>query len=142
MSSLAIIGSIILGYGSSNNGFYWPNLDFLGTGFSYIENSFSMIAGVIASVRKIKHLDKLAGLDKASNWLMGIGIGINVVLSLYNNLTNSNLSSAQKAGNIIGDIVYIAASSAAIWGVSVLTAMIHVVGPFLAPVVGFGTTLD
>ena len=68
----------------------------------------------------------------------GIGIGINVGLSLYNNLTNSNLSNAQKAGNIVGDIVYIAASSAATWGVSVLTAMIPVVGPFIAPVVGFG----
>ena len=138
MSSLAISGSIILGYGSSNKGFYWPNLDFLGTGFGYIENSFSMIAGVIDGVRKIKHLDKLAGLDKASNWLMGIGIGINVGLSLYNNLTNSNLSGAQKAGNIVGDIVYIAASSAATWRVSVLTTMIPFVGPFLAPVVGFG----
>lgn len=134
MSSLAIIGSIILGYGSSNKGFYWLNLDFLETGFGYNENSFSMIAGVIDVVRKIKHIDKLAGLDKASNWLMGIGI--NVGLSLYNNLTNSNLSSAQKAGNIIGDIVYIAASSAAKWGVSALNAMIPVVG------FGFGTTLD
>lgn len=144
MSSLAISGSIILGYGSSNKGFYWPNLDFLETGFGYIEDSFSMIAGVIDGVQKIKHLDKLAGLDKASKWLMGIGIGINVGLSLYNNLINSNLSSAQKAGNIVGDIGYIAASSAATWGVSALTAMIPVVGPFLAPVVGsgFGTTLE
>ena len=73
-----------------------------------------------------------------------MGIGINVGLSLYNNLTNSNLSSAQKAGNIVGDIVYIAASSEATWWVSALTAMIPVVGPFLAPVVGFGvgTALD
>ena len=98
MSSLAISGSIILGYGTSNKGFYWPNLDFLGTGFGYIENSFSMIAGVIDGVRKIKHLDKLAGLDKASNWLMGIGIGINVGLSLYNNLTNSNLFTSPSYG--------------------------------------------
>ena len=136
MSSLAISGSIILGYGTSNKGFYWPNFDFLGTGFGYIENSFSMIAGVIDGVRKIKHLDKLAELDKASKWLKGIGIGINVVLTLYNNLTNSNLSSAQKAGNIVGDIVYIAASSAATGGVSALTARIPVVG------FGFGTALD
>ncbi|MBR3864968.1 MAG: RHS repeat-associated core domain-containing protein, partial [Clostridia bacterium] len=128
MSSLAISGSIIPGYGSSNKGFYWPNLDFLGTGFGYIENSFSMIAGVIDGVRKIKHLDKLAGLDKVSKWLMRMGIGINVGLSLYNNLTNSNLSGAQKEGNIVGDIVYIAASSAATWGVSALTTMIPVVG--------------
>ena len=104
----------------------------------YIENSFSMVAGVIDGVRKIKHLNKLAGLDKASNWLMGIGIGINVGLSFYNNLTNSNLTGSQKAGNIVGDIVYIAASSAATWGISALTAMIPVVGPFIAPIVGFG----
>ena len=52
MSSLAISGSIILGYGSSNKDFYWPNLDFLGTWFGYIENSFSMIAGVIDGFEK------------------------------------------------------------------------------------------
>ena len=138
MSSLAISGNIIFGYGTSNKDFSWPNLDFLGTGFGHIENAFSMIAGVIDGVRKIKHLDKLAGLDKASKWLMRIGIGINVGLSLYNNLTNSNLSSAQKAGNIVGDIVYIAASSAATRGVAALTVMIPVVGPFIAPIVGFG----
>ena len=61
---------------------------------------------------------------------------INVGLSLYNNLTNSNLFSAQKAGNIVGDIAYIAASSAATWEVFALTAMIPVVG------FGFGTALD
>ena len=144
VSSVALGGIIISNIGTINHSFIWPNLDFLGTGFGYIENSFSMIAGVIDGIRNIKHLDKLAGLDKASNWLMGIGIGINVGLSIYNNLTNSNLSGSQKAGNIFGDIVYIVASSAATWGVSALTAMIPVVGPFLAPIVGFGfgTALD
>lgn len=53
-------------------------------------------------------------------------------------MTNSILTGAQKAGNIFGDIGYIAASSVAIWGISVLTAMIPVVGPFIVPIVGFG----
>ena len=144
VNSLALGGIITPIIGTLNQSFCWPNLDFLGTGFGYIENSFSMVAGVIDGVRKIKHLNKLAGLDKASNWLMGIGIGINVGLSFYNNLTNSNLTGSQKAGNIVGDIVYIAASSAATWGISALTAMIPVVGPFIAPIVGFefGTAFD
>ncbi len=144
INSLAIDEIVVPCGGLINKGFYWSNLDFLGTGFGYIENSFSMIVGVIDGVRKIKHLDKLVGLDKASNWLMGISIGINVGLSLYKNLTNSNLSDEQKAGNILGDIVYIAASSAATWGVSALTAMIPIIGPIIAPIVGlvFGTAFD
>ena len=144
VSSLAINGSVVPGGGLINKGFHWPNLDFLGTGFGLIENTFSVIAGVIDGVRKIKHLDKLASLDKASDQLMIIGAIINAGLSIYNNLTNSNLTRAQKAGNIVGDIVYIAASSGATWGISALTAMIPVVGPFLAPIVGFGfgTALD
>ena len=121
-----------------NESFYWPNLDFLGIGFGCIENIFSMIVGVIDGARKSKDLDKLAGLDKASNWLMGIGIGINIGLSIYNNLTNSNLTGAQKAGNIFGDVGYIAVGSFATWGVSKLTALIPVVGPFIAPIVGVG----
>ena len=76
VSSLALGENIAPDGLSINKGFYWPNLDFLGIGFGYIENSFSMIAGVIDGVRKIKHL------DKASNLLMGIGI--NVGLPLYN----------------------------------------------------------
>lgn len=129
---------------SLNKKFNWPNLDFLGTGFGYAENIFSVIAGTIDGIRNIKHLNKLAGLEKASNWLMGIGIGLNVGLSFYNNLINSNLSSVQKAGNIVGDIGYIAVSSFATWGVSALTALIPVVGPFIAPIVGFafGTAFD
>ena len=144
INSLAIDEIVVPCGGLINKGFYWSNLDFLGTGFGYIENSFSMIVGVIDGVRKIKHLDKLVGLDKASNWLMGISIGINVGLSLYKNLTNSNLSDEQKAGNILGDIVYIAASSAATWGVSALTAMIPIIGPIIAPIVGvvFGIAFD
>ena len=129
---------------SLNKKFNWPNLDFLGTGFGYAENIFSVIAGTIDGIRNIKHLNKLAGLEKASNWLMGIGIGLNVGLSFYNNLTNSNLSGVQKAGNIVGDIGYIAVSSFATWGVTALTALNPVVGPFIAPIVGFafGTAFD
>ena len=144
VNSRFLSGRIIPAYESINKSFYWPNLDFLGTGFSHIENSFSVIAGMVDGVRKIKHLDKLSSLDKASKLLMKIGIGINVGLSLYNNLTDSNLTGAEKAGNILGDIIYIFVSSVATFGISALTAMIPGVGPFLAPVVGFsfGTAFD
>ena len=138
MMASSPIGIVIPNFGAINYNLSWPNLDFLGTGFGYFENTFSMIAGIIDGARKIKHLDKLAGLDKVSNWLMGIGIGINVGLSIYNNLIDFNLTGAQKAGNIIGDVAYIATSSALTWGIAALTAMIPVVGPFIAPIIGFG----
>lgn len=58
INSLAINEIDVPCGGLINKGFYWSNLDFLRTGFGYIENSFSMIVGVIDGVRKIKHLDK------------------------------------------------------------------------------------
>ena len=103
-----------------------------------------MIFGAIDGTRKLKHLDKVAGLENASNLLMLIGVGLEIRLSLYNNLTNFNLSGAQKAGNFVGDTIYIGLSSIATYGLSYVTAMIPVVGPFISPIVGFvfGTIFD
>lgn len=53
-------------------------MSFLATGFGVIENGFSIFAGVIDGYRNVKGIDKLVGLEKASNWLMAIGIVINV----------------------------------------------------------------
>ena len=69
---------------------------------------------------------------------MGIGIALNVGLSLYDNLTAPGLLPSQRAGNIAGDMVYICASSALTWGVGALVTMIPVVGIFIAPLVAFG----
>ena len=120
-------------------------MSFLSTGFSFIENAFSTFTGAVDSYRKIEKLDNIPGLEKASNILMWIGIGLNVSLSAYESfLVNKSQSGPQKWGNFIGDVTYIAASSAITYGVGYLVGMIPYAGPFLAvPVSIFvGTLLD
>ena len=114
----------------------WLDLSLLGVGFSWIENGFSIFAGAVDGYRKIKGLNEFAGLETASNWLMVIGIALNVGLSIYDNLTIPDLSGIQRAGNIAGDCLYIGLSAFLTWGVSALVAMIPGVGPFIAPLVG------
>ena len=145
VSSLTLGESIVPGRLSINKGFYWPNLDFLGTGFGYIENTFSMIGGAIDGYRKIKHLFKISGLEVASDWLMGIGMFINAGLSVYDNfIYSNNLSLDEKLLNVTGDVAYILVSSGIIYGVGYLTAFIPFVGPFIAPITALlsGIVLD
>ena len=130
------------------NHFYgnnYPDLSFLSTGFSFIENTFSTFAGAVDGYRKIKKLDNIPGLEKASDILMWVGIGLNVVLSVYESFfVNKSQSRPQKWGNFIGDVAYIAASSATTYGVGYLVGIIPYAGPFLAAPVSIfvGTLLD
>ena len=114
----------------SNN---YPDLSFLSSGFSFLENGFSMITGVIDGYRQIKNLDSIAGLEKASNALLFVGIALNVGLSAYENFAvNQSQDISQRIDNFLGDVAYIAISSAATYGVGYLVAMIPYVGPVLA----------
>ena len=145
VSSLTLGESIVPGGLSINKGFYWTNLDFLGTCFEYIENTFSMIACVIDGYRKIKYLSKISGLEVASDWLMGIGMFINAGLRVYDNfIYPNNLSLNKKLGNVAGDVAYILVSSGIIYGVGYLTTLIPLVGPFISPITSFlsGIVLD
>ncbi len=56
---------------------------------------------------------------------------------IYNNLTQSGLSAARRAGNISGDILHIGLSASISWGTGALVAMIPIVGPFIAPFVAY-----
>ena len=110
-----------------------PDLSFLSAGFSFIDNAFSTISGAIDGYRKIKNLDSISGLEKASSVLMWVGIGLNVGLSAYENfLVNNSQPASQKWGNFVGDVAYIAVSSAITYGAGALVGMIPKAGPFLA----------
>ena len=131
--------------GNHSYGNNYPDLSFLSTGFSFIENTFSTFAGAVDGYRKIEKFDNIPGLKKASKILMWVGIGLNVALSAYESfLVNKSQSGPQKWGNFIGDVAYIAASSAITYGVGFLLGMIPYAGPFLAAPVSIfvGTLLD
>ena len=54
----------------------WPDLSFLSTGFDFLENAFSTFVIAIHSYRKIEKIDNIPGLEKISNILMWLGIGL------------------------------------------------------------------
>jgi hypothetical protein len=54
-----------------------------------------------------------SGLGKYTNWLMGIGIGLDILSSVYNNYTNSNLTAGQKWASFGADVGYIAVKAGA-----------------------------
>ena len=50
-------------------------------------------------------------LNSYSDWLMGIGIGLDIVSSAYNNYMNPNLAAGQKWASFGSDVGYIAVTS-------------------------------
>lgn len=56
-------------------------------------------------------------------------------------MTAPGLSKVQRAGNIVGDVVYIALNAAVTWGISTAVAEIPYVGVFIAPFAGMGIAI-
>ena len=59
-------------------------------------------------------------LTKYSNWLLGIGIGLDLAVSAYNNYHNPNLTTGQKWASFFADVGYIGATSALAYGAGAL----------------------
>ena len=113
------------------------DLEYIRTQFRNFERKISTIVGIANGFWQIANFEDFPYLNKVSNLLTGISIGIDLGLSFYNNLNNANLTNAQKAGNITGDMIFIAVSNGTTFGVTYLTSHIPAVGPFVAPHVGF-----
>lgn len=123
----------------------WPDLSFLSSGFGFIENGFSMFAGIVDGYSNIKYLDDISSFGSLSDGLMFIGMVLNLGLSAYDNfILPNNLTRSQRCGNLLGDISYIGLSGGVTYGIGYLTFLIPVVGPFIAPVISFttGVVLD
>ena len=135
--------------GNSHNyipGYNFPDLSFLSNIFSFLENRFSLFVGIAEGYYQFEKLDNLTGLKNASLVLTFVGIGLNVRLSAYESfLVNHSQSPPQKIANFVGDIAYIAVSSAATYGIGYLVGVtIPYAGPFLAvpASLGAGEVLD
>ena len=67
--------------------------------------------GLLSYIGASKLNDFQSGLGKYTNWLMGIGIGLDVLSSAYKNYTNPSLTSGQKWSSFGADVCYIAVKS-------------------------------
>ena len=80
-----------------------------------IDSVSSYLAGSVDGLISYIDIPKLNGfqgkLNKYSNWLMGIGIGLDIASSTYNNYMNPNLTTGQKWASFGSDVGYIAAKS-------------------------------
>ena len=59
-------------------------------------------------------------LTRYSNWLLGIGIGLDIAASAYDNYHNPNLTAGQKWASFAADVGYIGATSALAYGAGAL----------------------
>ena len=140
---------IIFKAGTMNVYLYFSDNALVAMGTRYVREELFLSEGIYVS----ENGDEVIYIDNGYVHVNGKEVTYNIdsyadntlVLTLSDattiSITNNNGEKslvAQKEGNIVGDIVYIAASSAATWGVAALTVMIPVVGPFIAPIVGFG----
>ena len=80
-----------------------------------IDKISSYLAGSVDGLLTYMNNPKYKGfhnkLNSYSDWLMGIGIGLDIVSSAYNNYMNPNLTSGQKWASFGLDVGYIAVTS-------------------------------
>ncbi|MBR2722425.1 MAG: RHS repeat-associated core domain-containing protein [Clostridia bacterium] len=61
-----------------------------------------------------------SGLNKYSKWLLGLGVGLDIATSAYNNYNNSALSTGQKWASFGADLGYIGVTAAVSYGLGSL----------------------
>lgn len=126
-------------------GHYFPDLSFLSTGLSFIDNLFSTFAGLVDGYQKISKKNIISGLDEATTSLMILGIILDFGLSAYDSfLVNASQSLPQKWGNFVGDVAYSLVSNGITYLSGYLVGLIPYVGPIIAAPVSIivGTILD
>lgn len=117
---------------SSNRSILTPNsYEWMGTvlaGLSCIHGAVdkvsSYLVGSLDGLLNYAGISKLNGfqskLSGYSNLLLGIGIGLDVATSAYNNFNNPNLTTTQKWARFGADIGYIGVTSALSYGAGIL----------------------
>ena len=75
---------------------------------SYLAGS---VDGLLTYMNNPKYKGVRNKLNSYSDWLMGIGIGLDIVSSAYNNYMNPNLTVGQKLASFGSDVGYIAVTS-------------------------------
>ena len=102
------------------------------------DNAFSAGAGLINGSLEIKGLSDISGLEIASNVIMGVAIGVNVLSSGYERFGMENEYTT--TGNVIlfaVDMLEIGLTSTVSYITGAAVSTIPVVGPFIAVPVGW-----
>lgn len=83
----------------------------------FADSVSSYLAGTADGLLSYNGAPKLngfqSGLGKYTNWLMGIGIGLDILSSAYNSYTNPNLTAGQKWACFGADVGYVAVKAGA-----------------------------
>lgn len=109
-------GSYLSGSNSSGgSGFLGNLISGVSAMHGVVDRISSYLAGSVDGLISYIGIPKLNGfqgkLNNYSNWLMGIGIGLDIASSAYNNYMNPNLTTGQKWASFGADVGYIAAKS-------------------------------
>ena len=111
---------------SSLNSFGWLGsmLSGLSSAHGAVDKVSSYLVGSVDGLLSYAGIAKFNGfqsqLTKYSNWLLGIGIGLDLAVSAYNNYHNPNLTTGQKWASFFADVGYIGATSALAYGAGAL----------------------
>ena len=87
----------------------------LSSTFSLVDKISSCVAGAVEGLVRYAGNPNLQGLQNSlsqySKWMIGIGVGLDVLSSAYSNHMNTSLTPAQKWGSFLADVGYIAVSA-------------------------------
>ena len=125
-----VIGSVTsaaswVGFSLLNSpGWFGSTISGLSSAHGVVDKVSSYLVGSVDGLLSYAGIAKFNGfqsnLTRYSNWLLGIGIGLDVVASAYDNYHNPNLTAGQKWASFGADVGYIGATSALAYGAGAL----------------------
>ena len=108
----------------NSSGWFGSMISGLSSAHGVVDKVSSYLVGSVDGLLNYAGLAKFNGfqskLTRYSKWLLGIGIGLDLVASAYNNYHNPNLTTGQKWASFGADIGYIGITSALSYGAGTL----------------------
>ncbi|MBR3875514.1 MAG: RHS repeat-associated core domain-containing protein [Clostridia bacterium] len=105
-------------------GWFGSMISGLSSVHGFVDKVSSYLVGSMDGLLNYAGIAKLNGfqskLSTYSKWLLGIGIGLDIAVSAYDNYHNHNLTEGQKWASFVADLGYIGATSALAYGAGIL----------------------
>ncbi len=117
-------GSFIGALSISGSGCVGRLVSGLSSAHGVVDKVSSYLVGSLDGLLNYAGIAKFNGLQlklsNYSNWLLGIGIGLDIAVSAYDSFNNSNLTTGQKWASFGADVGYIGVTSALSYGAGAL----------------------
>lgn len=117
-------GSFIGALSISGSGCVGRLVSGLSSAHGVVDKVSSYLVGSLDGLLNYAGIAKFNGLQlklsNYSNWLLGIGIGLDIAVSAYDSFNNSNLTTRQKWASFGADVGYIGVTSALSYGAGAL----------------------